>query len=129
MKQRKEKEKEKFFISPRQYSLENLETYIQTSYITIKANKNLNRVKILSDITVYFREDSIGSLLGFNNGRLIEPKKLHLAEDIPKLIPFETINIHLNLADGMFIREIMNTVIVKQTLSLVLNQILNLVRL
>lgn len=53
---------------------------------------------------MFDKEDSIGKLLGFVENKILEKNKIHYADKIPKINPFETINIHCNLVDGIIIK-------------------------
>jgi hypothetical protein len=96
-------------IPPGQYDITTLEKYINSQppfdsqNISIKGNDITNRVDIKSPFKLFFGGSSdIGKVLGFNT--VLVPNQDHTGSNVPKFHPFETIDIHCNLANGMSLK-------------------------
>lgn len=92
-----------------QYSVSTLEKYINsqppfnTNNISIQGNDATNRINITSPFKLHLDKNSIGVVLGYDTK--VEPNVESTGAYVPKFHPFETINIHCNLAHGMYIKE------------------------
>lgn len=90
-------------------NIEELAKHIQSkepfnsTNIQIKANTIKNRVEVISDFKLRFNQpNSIGKVLGFEED--IEAKTKSIGKTVPKILPFNTINVHCDLADGMIFK-------------------------
>jgi hypothetical protein len=93
-----------FEISAGQYSLQEMGEYrLEDSIFRTKGLKHTNRVEVefINGTNMNLNLASYDTLLGFPRGTLIERGKIRMSDSLAKLHPFDTINVHCNLADGM----------------------------
>jgi hypothetical protein len=93
-----------------QWSIYDLEKYINKqpdftpNKIWLKGSETSN-----TEINCQFKlfltgDDSIGKVLGFTSDQVLEPHQEYISPEIYKINPFNIINVHCNLADGMILK-------------------------
>lgn len=80
-----------------------LDTAAVDNILSIKANNNTLKVEIKSKYKISFTEKStVGRLLGFSLGRILQPNQLHTSDLPVEIIKVSTVRVECNIITGTF---------------------------